>query len=67
MSRSFGLVDRCLRTRRHSEDECVLACPEEQLWGKVLMDDIEGILMVVSLYVDGGTLTSAQREEREIF
>ena len=53
--------------RRHSGDGCVLARPGKQLWGKVLMDDIEGILMVVSLYVDGGTLTSAQREEREIF
>jgi hypothetical protein len=44
------LTDRC-----HNDGHSyVLAWPESDLRGKVLMDDIEGILVVVSLYVDGG-------------
>jgi hypothetical protein len=48
---------RCWHTltdRRHGGHGYVLAWPREQFQDKVLMDDIEGILMVLSLYVDGG-------------
>jgi hypothetical protein len=56
-SRTFEVMARYWRTltdRCHNGHSYVLAWPKSNCEGKALMDDIEGILVVVSLYLDGG-------------